>query len=73
MVLFLPQILSHKISAFLVSRWFQGMASSVGISLVGGTVADMFRANERGLPMNLFSLINFLGQVSEADELDVAR
>lgn len=39
------------------------MASSVGISMVGGTIADLFRAHERGPAMNLFSLFNFLGQV----------
>jgi MFS family permease len=30
--------------------------------MVGGTIADLFRASERGPAMNLFSLINFLGQ-----------
>jgi MFS family permease len=32
--------------------------------MVGGTVADMFRATERGIPMNIFSLVNFVGQAS---------
>ncbi|RSH78924.1 uncharacterized protein EHS24_001847 [Apiotrichum porosum] len=40
------------------------MVSSVGISMVGGTVADLFRANDRGNPMNIFALTNFLGQAS---------
>lgn len=40
------------------------MASSVGISMVGGTIADMFTARERGKVMNLFSLFVFVGQGS---------
>lgn len=43
------------------------MVSSVGISMVGGTVADLFRANDRGNPMNIFALTNFLGQVNLTD------
>ena len=39
---------------------------SVGNSMVGRTVADLFRAEDRGLAMNLFTLMTFLGQVSFA-------
>lgn len=38
------------------------MSSSVGNSMVGGTIADLFRAEDRGLGMNLFSLMVFIGQ-----------
>lgn len=34
----------------------------VGISMVGGTIADLFRAHDRGPAMNLFALIIFIGQ-----------
>lgn len=40
------------------------MASSVGNSMVGGTVADLFHAEDRGLAMNIFALMVFVGQVS---------
>jgi hypothetical protein len=30
--------------------------------MVGGTIADLFRAEDRGLGMNLFSLMVFIGQ-----------
>jgi len=40
------------------------MVSSVGISMVGGTIADLFQAKERGPAMNLFSLIIFFGQAA---------
>lgn len=37
--------------------------------MVGGTVADLFHADERGLAMNVFSFMIFLGQVSTAHHL----
>jgi len=40
------------------------MASSVGNSMVGGTVADLFSANTRGPAMNMFAVFIFLGQSS---------
>ena len=42
----------------------QGFFTSVGNSLVSGTVADLFDSSERGLPMNIFTLATFTGQVS---------
>lgn len=41
------------------------MSSSVGNGMVGGTVADLFRAKQRGLAMNVFVLLNFIGGVSQ--------
>lgn len=38
------------------------MASSVGNSMVGGTIADIFGYKERGQLMNFFSLMVFIGQ-----------
>ena len=32
--------------------------------MVGGTVADLFRAQDRGSAMNVFSIMIFTGQVS---------
>lgn len=33
--------------------------------MVGGTVADLFRAKQRGLAMNVFAVLNFIGGVSQ--------
>lgn len=63
MLLFLPQALSTNYPGILAVRWFQGMSSSVGNSMVGGTIADLFRADDRGRAMNIFSLVIFFGQV----------
>ena len=32
--------------------------------MVGGTVADLFHADDRGLAMNVFALMIFVGQVN---------
>ncbi|TXT06467.1 uncharacterized protein COLE_05798 [Cutaneotrichosporon oleaginosum] len=61
-VLFLPQALTHSHSGLLAARFFQGMASSVANSMVGGTVADLFEARERGLVMNLLAIVIFVAQ-----------
>jgi hypothetical protein len=63
MLLYLPQALSTNFAGILAVRWFQGMSSSVGNSMVGGTIADLFRADDRGRAMNIFSLVIFFGQV----------
>jgi MFS family permease len=62
MLLFLPQVFTKNLPGFLACRWFQGMVASVGISMVGGTIADVFEARDRGQVMNLFALIIFVGQ-----------
>lgn len=61
-LLFLPQALSHNYSGLLAARFFQGMASSVANSMVGGTVADLFEARNRGLIMNLLAIVIFVAQ-----------
>lgn len=59
---FLPQILSHSHGAQLAARFLQGMTSSVGNSMVGGTVADLYPASSRGNIMNGLALAVFIGQ-----------
>ncbi|WOO81607.1 Efflux pump radE [Vanrija pseudolonga] len=61
-LLFIPQALSRSLPGLLATRWFQGMASAVGNSMVGGTIADLFNARDRGLPMSLFVFFTFVGQ-----------
>ncbi|WVQ94773.1 hypothetical protein IAU59_001855 [Kwoniella sp. CBS 9459] len=61
-ILFIPQIWSKNHDGVLVCRFFQGIAQSVGNSMVGGTVADMFMHSGRGVAMGVFTLMIFLGQ-----------
>lgn len=45
----------------LVARFISGCAGSTAVALVGGTIADVWRADERGTPMALFSFAAFGG------------
>jgi hypothetical protein len=47
------------------------MSSSVGNGMVGGTVADLFRAKQRGLAMNVFAVLNFIGGVCPSSEFAI--
>lgn len=75
-MLYIPQALSTNFKLFLAVRFFvsadpakrsfadcqQGASSSVGNSMVSGTVADIFGPDDRGRPMSLFTWATFLGQ-----------
>lgn len=61
---FLPQALARNIETVLVSRFISGCAGSTAVSLVGGTIADVWRADERGTPMAWFSFAAFGGERS---------
>lgn len=41
--------------------WYSCFCSFQGSTLVGGTVADLFEAANRGLPMSIFSICAFAG------------
>lgn len=63
-VFFLPIALSPSVALVCVFRFLQGVVGSVGSTMVGGTIADIWQAKERGKPMALFSIGAFLGTVS---------
>ncbi|GAA6020209.1 hypothetical protein JCM10207_004371 [Rhodosporidiobolus poonsookiae] len=56
---FIPQALAKNIETILVSRFISGIAGSTAVSLVGGTLADVWRGEDRGVPMALFSFSAF--------------
>ncbi|GAA5866346.1 hypothetical protein JCM3774_006624 [Rhodotorula dairenensis] len=56
---FLPQALAKSIAVVLVFRFVSGIAGSTAVSLVGGTLADVWRDEDRGTPMALFSFAAF--------------
>jgi MFS family permease len=61
-LLYIPAALTHSFAGFLVVRLLQGCVASVGNSMVGGTVSDIFPAAKRGLPMSTFALSIYMGQ-----------
>ncbi|KAK1224672.1 hypothetical protein PQX77_012418 [Marasmius sp. AFHP31] len=52
---------AHNIQTVLIARFLQGGFGSTGSTMVGGTVADIWKPNQRGLPMALFSLTAIAG------------
>ncbi|KAH7924304.1 MFS general substrate transporter [Leucogyrophana mollusca] len=48
--------LSPNIQTVMIARALGGAFGSTGATLVGGTVADIWKPQERGLPMSLFAL-----------------
>ncbi|ODO01705.1 hypothetical protein I350_06531 [Cryptococcus amylolentus CBS 6273] len=62
-VMWIPQIWSnHNYSGVLAARFFQGVGMSVSNSMVGGTVADLFRPDQRGFAMSFFTASIFWAQ-----------
>jgi MFS family permease len=63
MVFLIPCAKAKNIQTLLVCRAIDGIAFSAPITIVGGTLADLWRAEERGLAMAAFSAAPFLGPV----------
>ncbi|KAI2615948.1 MFS general substrate transporter [Hypoxylon sp. NC1633] len=61
-VLFIiPGAVAKNIATLLVARAIDGIAFSAPMTLVGGTLADLWRSEERGVPMAAFSAAPFIG------------
>lgn len=58
---FLPTALAHNIATVLISRFLCGAAGSVGSTMVGGTLSDLWTQEDREIPMALFALSALLG------------
>jgi MFS family permease len=56
--------LSSNTAMFLAFRFLCGCAASSSMSIGGGTIADLYDADERGKAMALFGLGPLLGPVS---------
>lgn len=59
LLMFVPIGAARNIETVIVARFIAGVAASTGGTLVGGTVADLFDAGDRGLPMSLYSFCAF--------------
>src|ERR1700737_460273 len=55
-VLFIPQAMCHNIRTMLFARFISGVTASVGSTMVGGTMADIFETKDRGTSINLFGV-----------------
>ncbi|KAF9517781.1 hypothetical protein BS47DRAFT_1290479 [Hydnum rufescens UP504] len=54
-IFFLPIALAQNIATVIICKFIQGSAASTGATMVGGTLADMWRTADRGVPMNLYA------------------
>ncbi|KAF1848454.1 multidrug resistant protein [Cucurbitaria berberidis CBS 394.84] len=57
----IPGAVAQNIGTLLVTRFIAGVAFSAPMSLVGGTLVDLWRNEERGVPMAAFSAAPFIG------------
>lgn len=57
----IPCAVAQNIGTLLVCRLIDGIAFSAPMTLVGGTLADLWKSEERGVPMAVFSAAPFIG------------
>lgn len=60
-IFIIPCAVSDNITTLLVCRAIDGIAFSAPMTLVGGTLADLWKTEERGVPMAAFSAAPFIG------------
>lgn len=60
-IFIIPCCVAENIGTLLVCRFIDGIAFSAPMTLVGGTLADLWKNEERGVPMAAFSAAPFLG------------
>lgn len=60
-IFIIPCAVAKNITTLLVCRALDGIAFSAPMVLVGGTLADLWRNEERGVPMACFSAAPFIG------------
>jgi MFS family permease len=59
--MFIPQAACQNIQTMLIARFLSGISASVGATMVGGTISDIFENKDRGTPMNLFGVGSICG------------
>jgi multidrug resistance protein len=57
----IPCAVAKNIATLMVCRAIDGIAFSAPMTLVGGTLADLWKTEERGVPMAAFSAAPFIG------------
>lgn len=60
-IFIIPCAVAKNIETLLVCRFIDGIAFSAPMTLVGGSLADMWSTEERGVPMAAFSAAPFVG------------
>lgn len=55
----IPQALAKNIQTMLVARFIAGIGGSTAVAVLGGTLADLFSNEQRGIPMAIFATVAF--------------
>jgi len=63
LLLLLPQALAPNFALLITTRALSGIAFSAPLTLCGGTIADLWATQDRGVPMAAFSAAPFIGLV----------
>ncbi|KAL7415406.1 MFS general substrate transporter [Mrakia frigida] len=61
---FLFLALGQNVETQIIGRWFSGMFGSCGTILVGGTFADIWRTEDRSIPMSCFTFVAIFGTIA---------
>jgi multidrug resistance protein len=61
LIFLIPCAVAENIGTLIVCRAIDGIAFSAPMTLVGGTLSDLWRNEERGVPMAAFSAAPFVG------------
>jgi hypothetical protein len=72
-IFIIPCAVAPNIGTLLVCRLIDGIAFSAPMTLVGGTLADLWRNEERGVPMAAFSAAPFCGPVYHISFANIDR
>lgn len=56
----IPQAVAQNMATLIVCRLIDGIAFSAPVTLVGGTLTDLWKNEERGVPMAVFSAALFI-------------
>ncbi|PWN46583.1 MFS general substrate transporter [Violaceomyces palustris] len=62
-VWFIPLALAKNIQTVLVARFLSGAFGAAGTTIIPGTLADIWKTKDRGVPVALFSLVAVAGTV----------
>ncbi|KAL0579081.1 hypothetical protein V5O48_002923 [Marasmius crinis-equi] len=57
----LPSAVADNVTTLVVARQIAGLAASAPMCNVGGSIADIWSVEERGIPMAIFSFTIFMG------------
>lgn len=61
LIFIIPCAIAQNMTTLLICRAIDGIAFSAPMTLVGGTLADLWPTEQRGIPMAAFSAAPFIG------------